>query len=277
MVPQHPHYPSMTTHSYSQPYVKAEPVDSRYNFNALPSYTIPPLPGPQLGTAKSKQSLPSGHQTVISFPSGPSAPGRPPAHSRDYSASQQDVKPPLESQQRIPQVDGPSSSSSESATPPPPSQPYAPRSLHPSLPPPLSQGSTSTAIDDEAINSDLDDSSTEGEDEAEEGAGGDTDIVFCTYDKVRSCFISVEVFIHHESQVARVKNKRKCILKDGMIHINGKDYLFAKCTGYVPHIRHVVLSVAQWFPASSSGRNQFSSKLFSWSGCLGYGPSAQTC
>ena len=35
------------------------------------------------------------------------------------------------------------------------------------------------------------------------------------------------------AQVARVKNKWKCILKDGMIHINGKDYLFAKCTGYV--------------------------------------------
>lgn len=33
-------------------------------------------------------------------------------------------------------------------------------------------------------------------------------------------------------QVGRVKNKWKCILKDGMIHINGKDYLFAKCTGY---------------------------------------------
>lgn len=32
-------------------------------------------------------------------------------------------------------------------------------------------------------------------------------------------------------QVGRVKNKWKCILKDGMIHINGKDYLFAKCTG----------------------------------------------
>ena len=32
-------------------------------------------------------------------------------------------------------------------------------------------------------------------------------------------------------QVARVKTKWKCILKDGMIHVNGKDYLFAKCTG----------------------------------------------
>lgn len=34
-------------------------------------------------------------------------------------------------------------------------------------------------------------------------------------------------------QVARVKNKWKCVLKDGMIHVNGKDYLFAKCTWYV--------------------------------------------
>ena len=37
-------------------------------------------------------------------------------------------------------------------------------------------------------------------------------------------------------QVARVKNKWKCVLKDGMIHVNGKDYLFAKCTGYVLHL-----------------------------------------
>lgn len=29
-----------------------------------------------------------------------------------------------------------------------------------------------------------------------------------------------------------MKNKWKCVLKDGMVHINGKDYLFAKCTGY---------------------------------------------
>jgi len=40
--------------------------------------------------------------------------------------------------------------------------------------------------DDEAINSDLDDSDTENEAEAEEGGTGDTDIVFCTYDKVCS-------------------------------------------------------------------------------------------
>lgn len=67
----------------------------------------------------------------------------------------------------------------------------------------------------EEINSDLDDSESEGEGAEETETGGpDQDIVFCTYDKV-----------------ARVKNKWKCVLKDGMVHINGKDYLFAKCTG----------------------------------------------
>lgn len=30
-----------------------------------------------------------------------------------------------------------------------------------------------------------------------------------------------------------MRNKWKCTFKDGMIHINGKDYLFAKCTGSV--------------------------------------------
>lgn len=38
--------------------------------------------------------------------------------------------------------------------------------------------------------------------------------MFCVYDKV-----------------ARVKNKWKTVFKDGMIHINGKDYLFTKCQG----------------------------------------------
>jgi transcription initiation factor TFIIA large subunit len=28
-----------------------------------------------------------------------------------------------------------------------------------------------------------------------------------------------------------VKSKWKCVLKDGMIQIDGKDYLFQKCTG----------------------------------------------
>lgn len=94
--------------------------------------------------------------------------------------------------------------------------------MHPSLPQPAGNGGAGASgsgsrdddEDDEAINSDLDDSDSDNETEDITGAGADTDIVFCTYDKV-----------------ARVKNKWKCILKDGMIHINGKDYLFAKCTG----------------------------------------------
>jgi transcription initiation factor TFIIA large subunit len=38
--------------------------------------------------------------------------------------------------------------------------------------------------DSEEINSDLDDSDSEAEEEDQEGSVGDTDIVFCTYDKV---------------------------------------------------------------------------------------------
>ncbi|KAF7321688.1 Transcription factor IIA, alpha/beta subunit [Mycena kentingensis (nom. inval.)] len=111
---------------------------------------------------------------------------------------------------RIPQVDGPSEDDSdEYDTPPPPA--FAPRAAHPSLPQPAA--TASSAVDgDEAINSDLDDSDDEDED-LEEGAGANADILFCTYDKV-----------------TRVKSKWKCILKDGMLHANGKDYLFQRCT-----------------------------------------------
>ncbi|KAG9084097.1 hypothetical protein FRC06_004209 [Ceratobasidium sp. 370] len=68
----------------------------------------------------------------------------------------------------------------------------------------------------EEIGSDLDDSDDSDADDVEnDGAGGEAgDYVFCTYDKVQ-----------------RVKNKWKCVLKDGMIHVNGKDYLFMKCNG----------------------------------------------
>jgi len=67
---------------------------------------------------------------------------------------------------------------------------------------------------DEEIGSDLDDSDDEELGEEEEGDDGGRDSVLCTYDKVQ-----------------RVKNKWKCVLKDGIMHINGKDYLFSKCTG----------------------------------------------
>ena len=47
------------------------------------------------------------------------------------------------------------------------------------------------------------------------GVDGDNDdMVLCLYDKVQ-----------------RVKNKWKCVLKDGVASIDGRDYLFAKCNG----------------------------------------------
>jgi hypothetical protein len=52
------------------------------------------------------------------------------------------------------------------------------------------------------INSDLDD------DDDDENQKTDH-LILCQYEKV-----------------SRIKNKWKCILKDGIVHINGKDYVF---------------------------------------------------
>ncbi|KDQ07166.1 hypothetical protein BOTBODRAFT_149315 [Botryobasidium botryosum FD-172 SS1] len=137
-------------------------------------------------------------------------PNPPPPHPQHLHHPHQPQHPALAQPPpapRIPQVDGPASSSdggssSRSPSPPPPSQ---------------SQPAPRPAADTEEIGSDLDDDDSD-EDDDVDGAGnsgeGAQDIVFCTYDKVQ-----------------RVKNKWKCVLKDGMIHINGRDYLFAKCGG----------------------------------------------
>ncbi|KAF8070790.1 transcription factor IIA alpha beta subunit [Lyophyllum atratum] len=220
---QHPHYaanPYALPQPPGMPGVKAEPLDNRYMLN-IP-YALPPLPGPNLNGARQIPGTipphPGGQTGVISFPR--TLQPQPPAARAAYAPA-----PPAQAQlqqaqqpaQRIPQVDGPSESSGDEDDSPPPSQgqAFAPRTSHPSLPQPKASTSASAPPQDsEAINSDLDDSDTGDEEEAEEGVAGETDIVFCTYDKV-----------------ARVKNKWKCILKDGMIHINGKDYLFSKCTG----------------------------------------------
>ncbi|EIN11525.1 transcription factor IIA alpha/beta subunit [Punctularia strigosozonata HHB-11173 SS5] len=194
------------------PQIKAEPVDNRYILQqppGMPHYTLPALPGPQITVPQTpRQPAPvASSQSVLSFPAGPANGQSPPAPgAHPYAAAQ--PSPP--SQPRIPQTDGPSSSSGSGSASPPS---YAPRSAHPSLPQP-SQSQSTEENDPEAINSDLDDSDTENEDDNEEGGQAVGDIVFCTYDKV-----------------ARVKNKWKCVLKDGMIHVNNKDYLFAKCTG----------------------------------------------
>jgi transcription initiation factor TFIIA large subunit len=199
MAPQLPHaYP--TPHN---PYsgVKVEPIDTRYILSASPGqqYTLPPLTTALNGGRHLPMPAPG-----MAYPGVPAARYAPPA-----PASSQ--PPP-----RIPQVDGPSSYGSddddEDSAPSGSQGQYAPRSNHPSLPQPVK--ASEKAVDEEAINSDLDDSDTGDEADDDEGNVGETDIVFCTYDKV-----------------ARVKNKWKCVLKDGMVHVNGKDYLFAKCTG----------------------------------------------
>ncbi|KAG7088638.1 hypothetical protein E1B28_012610 [Marasmius oreades] len=227
----HPHY-------YTSPpapgQIKTEPTDPRYALTAPQlQYAMPPLPGPQLNGAVRPQQF-GGQAGVLSFASvspptiannGPaSAAGIPlgrqyvPNVALSNSSSQPSTSASAPTTNgtnttngnRIPQVDGPSEDSDDSPSPPP----FAPRPSHPSLPQPQSQTASSSGAGDEAINSDLDDSD-EGDDEGiEEGTVHDADIVFCTYDKV-----------------ARVKNKWKCILKDGMIHVNNKDYLFSKCTG----------------------------------------------
>ena len=68
--------------------------------------------------------------------------------------------------------------------------------------------------DENAINSDLDDSDEEGQGQIgdDDDDGGDT--ILCTYDKVQ-----------------RVKNKWKCVLKDGVLSTGGKEYVFHKGSG----------------------------------------------
>lgn len=81
------------------------------------------------------------------------------------------------------------------------------------------------------IDSDLDDSDDELKDGAEDDEEGDIDIVFCVYDKVCCSAWPPDTVHKADSKVQRVKNKWKTVFKDGMIHVNGKDYLFAKCNG----------------------------------------------
>ncbi|EEB06663.2 transcription factor TFIIA complex large subunit [Schizosaccharomyces japonicus yFS275] len=75
-------------------------------------------------------------------------------------------------------------------------------------------GAASDTPSDEAINSDLDDPDSDDAPETEEGSDIGQAIVLCLYDKVN-----------------RNKNKWKCVLKDGIVGVNGKDYLFFKANG----------------------------------------------
>ncbi|KAE8232108.1 hypothetical protein CF326_g2863 [Tilletia indica] len=67
------------------------------------------------------------------------------------------------------------------------------------------------ALDTEEIGSDLDDT----DEEDEEGEGDlNEDMVLCLYEKV-----------------TRSRNKWKCVLRDGVASIEGRDYLFSRCAG----------------------------------------------
>lgn len=183
MMQQHPMYPAHNPYAIpGQTHVKSEPADPRYGLNPMQAYAIPSLPGPPPGPQLAGPRLPhpGGHQSVLSFPPGPPQPirGQAPAYAPSAPQPQQQQQP-----QRIPQVDGPSSSSGSESPSPPPSQSYAPHPSHPSLPQPQASGSAQPD-DSEAINSDLDDSDTGDEEDADEGGVGESDIVFCTYDKV---------------------------------------------------------------------------------------------
>ncbi|ESZ98797.1 hypothetical protein SBOR_0818 [Sclerotinia borealis F-4128] len=68
-------------------------------------------------------------------------------------------------------------------------------------------------LDEDAINSDLDDPD-DGLNDDEDDDEGMGHIMLCMYDKVQ-----------------RVKNKWKCVMKDGVLTVNGKEYVFHKATG----------------------------------------------
>jgi len=226
--PAQPHYNPIPTgqqhhpqaHGYSLPpvhhtFVKTEPVDRPYVSLAphpqqMQQYMLPPMKGRPAG------------QSVLALPRG-----APPARPASQTSPPNKIGTPSGGGNggRIPQLDGPSYSSESKAEPPPILGPRIPQVDGPASTASSSEGDSPSASGSpaksqqatgEEINSDLDDSDSENDNGDDVAGSGhpDQDIVFCTYDKV-----------------ARVKNKWKCTLKDGMIHVNGKDYLFAKCNG----------------------------------------------
>ena len=97
----------------------------------------------------------------------------------------------------MPQGDGPGDDYSLD-----PSSFSVPSNSHDDEPDSPEANSSAPEDDEEPLDSDLDD-------EDEEPAP--TDYILCQFDKV-----------------SRVKNRHKCQLKDGIMHLNGRDYLFSK-------------------------------------------------
>ncbi|KAK9449157.1 transcription factor IIA, alpha/beta subunit [Limtongia smithiae] len=73
---------------------------------------------------------------------------------------------------------------------------------------------TPNGNDSDAINSDLDDSDDEINSQNDDDGEDAGMLMLCLYDKVQ-----------------RTKNKWKCVLKDGVVNVNGRDYLFGKGSG----------------------------------------------
>lgn len=175
----HPSYPPFLPTGPpppQHPLVKSEPVDPRF---PLTPYNIPALPGPQLNGAARPSAPATAGPPATSYAQRPPPPvsvPRPSPYTQASGSTQQ-------TSARIPQVDGPHSSASDTPSPPS-SQLFAPHSNHQSLPTPSQRSEVSNPADTEEINSDLDDSDSDAEEEDQEGVTGDTDIVFCTYDKV---------------------------------------------------------------------------------------------
>lgn len=76
------------------------------------------------------------------------------------------------------------------------------------------KGNIKDEDDADAINSDLDDSDDDNNNAMGEDEDNDMDNILCTYDKVQ-----------------RVKNKWKCTLKDGVMSVGGKEWVFHKGMG----------------------------------------------
>lgn len=86
-------------------------------------------------------------------------------------------------------------------------------------------------VDEDAINSDLDDpdDGLNDEEDEDEGMGH---IMLCMYDKVQRVKNKWYVlFPFHNLNRSNLLLSRKCVMKDGVLTVNGKEYVFHKASG----------------------------------------------
>ena len=98
----------------------------------------------------------------------------------------------------------------------------------------LDDDDKSEEADEDAINSDLDDPDEAGDDDEDEDDSMGH-MMLCMYDKVQRVK-NKWYAMHHvhfwlgRNQIANTLY-RKCVLKDGVLTVNGKEYVFTKATG----------------------------------------------